>query len=122
MRLRAKILICAVANLVLLGLAVAVFVHLQFRPGVESILLAPGEARVRELADKIEADLSKTASSGWDAVLARYERRRASTWGSSCREPRIPSPERSGRFHSKFRRAPFRLLQTAHLSKINVCF
>ncbi len=76
MRLRTKILFCAGANLVLLGLAVAAFVRLQFRPGVESILLAPGEARVRELADKIEADLSKTASSDWDAVLARYERER----------------------------------------------
>jgi two-component system sensor histidine kinase CpxA len=74
MRLRTKILFCAAANLVLLGLAVAVFVRLQFRPGVESILLAPGEARVRELADQIEADLSKTVSTDWNALLARYER------------------------------------------------
>jgi two-component system, OmpR family, sensor histidine kinase CpxA len=58
----------------LLGLAVAVFIRLQFRPGAESILLAPGEARVRELADQIVADLSKTPSADWDALLARYER------------------------------------------------
>jgi two-component system sensor histidine kinase CpxA len=74
MRLRTKILFCAAANLGLLGLAVAVFVRLQFRPGVESILLAPGEARLRELADQIEGELSKTASTDWSALLARYER------------------------------------------------
>ena len=74
MRLRTKILFCAAANLVLLGLAVAVFVRLQFRPGVESILLAPGEGRIRELADQIAADLSKTEGVDWDALLARYAR------------------------------------------------
>ena len=57
MRLRTKILFSAAANLVLLGPAVAVFVRLQFRPGVESIHLAMGEARIRELADQIEAEL-----------------------------------------------------------------
>jgi two-component system sensor histidine kinase CpxA len=76
MRLRTKILFCAAANLVLLGLAVAVFVRLQFRPGVESILLAPGEVRVRELADQIAADLSKTEGVDWDALLVRYARDR----------------------------------------------
>ena len=72
--LRTKILCCASANLVLLGIAVAVFVRLQFRPGAESILLASGEARVRRLADQVESDLSKTASTEWDAALARFER------------------------------------------------
>src|ERR1035438_7831844 len=72
MRLRTKILLCAAANLVLLALAVAVFVRLQFRPGVESILLAPGEARVRALADQIAADLPKSPAIEWDALLSRY--------------------------------------------------
>ncbi len=72
MRLRTKILLCAAANLVLLALALAAFIRLQFRTGVESILLAPGEERVRKLADQIAADLPKTSGPEWDALLARY--------------------------------------------------
>lgn len=72
MRLRTKILLCALVNVALLASAVAVFVRYQFRPGVESILLAPGEARLVKLADQLTIELKRTPVREWDAVLARY--------------------------------------------------
>ncbi len=89
MRLRTKILLCAAANMVLLALAVAVFVRLQFRPGVESILLAPGEGRVRQLADQIAADLPKSPAVEWDALLARYAKARGVDLGLILNETRV---------------------------------
>lgn len=61
-------------NVALLASAVAVFVRYQFRPGVESILLAPGEARLVKLADQLTIELKATPVREWDAVLARYSR------------------------------------------------
>ncbi len=75
MRLRTKILLCALVNVALLASAVAVFVRYQFRPGVESILLAPGEARLVRLADDLTIELRMTPVREWDAVLARYSRK-----------------------------------------------
>jgi two-component system sensor histidine kinase CpxA len=88
-RLRTKILLCAAANVVLLSLAVAVFVRLQFRPGVESILLAPGEERVRRLADQIAADLPKSPAVEWNALLSRYARAHGVDLGLVLNETRV---------------------------------
>jgi len=74
MRLRTKILLCALVNVALLASAIAVFVLYQFRPGVESILLAPGEARLVKLADQLTIELKATPVREWDAALARDSR------------------------------------------------
>jgi hypothetical protein len=45
--LRWKILLFAVLNLALLGLAFLVFVRVEFNAGMESFLLAPIESKLR---------------------------------------------------------------------------
>ncbi|MBI3210750.1 MAG: HAMP domain-containing histidine kinase [Candidatus Solibacter usitatus] len=71
--LQAKILICAFANLALLGLAVFFFVRVQFETGLESILLAPGQSRLRTLADDIGGALRESGGEDSAQVLAKYE-------------------------------------------------
>ncbi len=51
------------------------FVRLQFRTGVESILLAPGQARLRNLGDEIAEALMQTPDTGWNALLDQYARK-----------------------------------------------
>jgi two-component system, OmpR family, sensor histidine kinase CpxA len=75
MKLRTKILLCAVLNLALLVVGSVAFVRLQFRTGVESILLAPGQARLRNLGDEIAEALMQTPDTGWNALLDQYARK-----------------------------------------------
>jgi hypothetical protein len=46
--MQTKFLLCALLNVLLLAPALAVFVRIQFRTGLESILLAPAQARLRK--------------------------------------------------------------------------
>ena len=69
MSLRAKILLCALANLALLGLASVVFLETQTETGLGSILLAPGQARLRDMGSDIAEELQAAAEEDWNAIL-----------------------------------------------------
>ncbi len=71
--IQTKLLMCALANILLLATAVAVFVRIQFRAGLESILLAPAQARLRGMGDEISAALERAPSEEWPAILRRQE-------------------------------------------------
>jgi two-component system sensor histidine kinase CpxA len=71
--LRWKILLFAVLNLALLGLAFLVFVRLEFNAGMESFLLAPTETKLRFLAERVVLDLMDTPREQRDSAVARIE-------------------------------------------------
>ncbi|HEY4364162.1 MAG TPA: HAMP domain-containing sensor histidine kinase [Bryobacteraceae bacterium] len=76
MKLRTKILLCAALNLALLAIALAAFAGLQFRIGLKSVLLAPGQTHLRDLGDEISDNLAMTPRSDWNALLASRARDR----------------------------------------------
>ncbi len=67
--IQTKFLLCAAANLVLLLIAVAIFVRSQFQTGLESILLAPAQARLRAMGDRIVGQLEAAPRSSWGKLL-----------------------------------------------------
>jgi len=72
--LRWKILLFAVVNLALLGIAFLVFVHIEFNAGMESFLLAPTETKLRLLGDRVVHDLLDTPREQRDSVVERAGR------------------------------------------------
>ncbi|MEZ5404310.1 MAG: HAMP domain-containing sensor histidine kinase [Bryobacteraceae bacterium] len=74
MRIRARILTTALFNLVLVGVALALFMRLEFRAGMASILLAPGEYRLRLLSHNLVDRLRDLSPEEQDAVIDQVAR------------------------------------------------
>lgn len=70
-----KILLLALLNLALLAALLAVFVRAQFRPGPESLLLAPAHDRILGVADRFEREY-QAADPSARAGLANLFRQR----------------------------------------------
>ncbi|MEZ5352839.1 MAG: HAMP domain-containing sensor histidine kinase [Bryobacteraceae bacterium] len=75
MRIRTRVVVAAAANLVLVLAALLVFVRVEFRAGMASILLAPGEARLRRVAHNVAARTRGKAASEQARVVKEAERR-----------------------------------------------
>jgi two-component system sensor histidine kinase CpxA len=67
--IQTKFLLCAAANLVLLLIAVAIFVRSQLQTGLESILLAPAQSRLRDMGDRIAGQLEEAPQTSWGDLL-----------------------------------------------------
>ena len=66
-------LLCAATNLVLLLAGLAVLMWSQFDTGFESFLLAPTQAKLRGMGDRLVDDLVRTPVDRRGALLERYE-------------------------------------------------
>ncbi|MGO8791906.1 MAG: sensor histidine kinase [Terriglobia bacterium] len=77
----AKILLLAFLNVLLLGLVFAVFVRIQYRLDLGSLLLSPGRDRVLALSRLIALQLPNTERKDWDRLLAGYT---SATHASAC--------------------------------------
>lgn len=75
LRLPGKIGVTAAINLLLLAVLIGVLLTQQDRSGLESLMLAPAQERVRVLGSQIAAELADTPASGRDALLAKYGQR-----------------------------------------------
>lgn len=73
--LSAKILVLACLNVLLLTAFFLVFARIKFRFNLQSFLLAPARATVASGSRLMEADLSQSPPSSWNAVLSQYEAR-----------------------------------------------
>jgi two-component system sensor histidine kinase CpxA len=74
MRIRTRVLVTALVHLILIGVAIVIFLGFEFRAGMKSILLAPGEARLRLLAYNLTEELRAAPASGHDAIVDRMAR------------------------------------------------
>ncbi len=76
MRLRfplyAKILSWFFLNLLVLGLVFYVFISLQFRLGLDSLLLGPAGNRIEAVSNVLATDLAQTSRTNWTPVLERF--------------------------------------------------
>ncbi|MBL8222249.1 MAG: hypothetical protein JNL62_23640, partial [Bryobacterales bacterium] len=72
--LRTQVLLCAAMNLVLLLAGLAVLFWSQFDAGFESFLLAPTQAKLRGMGDRLVDDMVVTPAERRGDLLARYER------------------------------------------------
>lgn len=70
--LPAKILLLAFLNVALLVLVSAVFVRVQYRVDLGSILLSPGRDRIVSISRLIALELPDTNRRDWDRLLAGY--------------------------------------------------
>ena len=77
----AKILLLAFLNVFLLGLVFAVFVRIQYRLDLGSLLLSPGRDRILALSRLIALQLPNTERKDWDRLLAGYT---STTRASAC--------------------------------------
>jgi len=66
-----KILLLSFLNVVLLGLVFAVFVRVQYRADLSSVLLSPGRDRILAISRLIALDLPQTDRAGWNRLLAQ---------------------------------------------------
>ncbi|MFN7939082.1 MAG: HAMP domain-containing sensor histidine kinase [Bryobacteraceae bacterium] len=71
--LRTQVLLCALLNTVVLIAAVGVLFWTQFDAGFESFLLAPTQARLRALSERLADDLARTPIERRETLLRRYE-------------------------------------------------
>jgi two-component system sensor histidine kinase CpxA len=67
-----KILLLAFLNVLLLGLVFAVFVRVQYRFDLSSLLLSPGRDRILALSRLIALQLPETDRAEWTPLLAQY--------------------------------------------------
>ena len=70
--LYSKVLLIALLNLTLLGVALAVIVRAQFRVDPGSFLLAPAESRIMNAARAVALDLDQNPESEWDGRLRAW--------------------------------------------------
>ena len=77
----AKILLLAFLNVFLLGLVFAVFVRIEYRLDLGSLLLSPGRDRILALSRLIALQLPNTEREDWDRLLAGYT---STTHASAC--------------------------------------
>jgi two-component system sensor histidine kinase CpxA len=79
--LSAKILLLSSLNLLLLGVVFAIFVRVQYRFDLSSLLLSPGRDRVLAVSRGVALQLFETDRAEWDRVLASYQpTTHASAW------------------------------------------
>jgi two-component system sensor histidine kinase CpxA len=67
-----KILLLSFLNVLLLGLVFAVFVRVQYRFDLSSLLLSPGRDRILAVSREVALQLPDTDQTDWDRVLASY--------------------------------------------------
>ena len=67
-----KILLLSFLNVVLLGLVFVVFVRVQYRADLSSLLLSPGRDRILAISRLIALELPETDRGGWNRLLAQY--------------------------------------------------
>lgn len=72
MSLRSKILLCALGNFALLGAAFYLFASTQLDTGLQSLLLAPGETRLRDLGDRVGLELASNKVGDQSSILERH--------------------------------------------------
>jgi two-component system sensor histidine kinase CpxA len=66
-----KILLLSFLNVVLLGLVFVVFVRVQYRADLSSVLLSPGRDRILAISRLVALELPQTDRAGWDRLLAQ---------------------------------------------------
>ncbi len=76
-----KILLLSFLNVFLLVLVFAVFVHVQYRLDLSSLLLSPGRDRILAVSRLIALQLPDTERKDWDRLLAGYT---STTHASAC--------------------------------------
>src|SRR5947209_6818997 len=69
--LSAKILLWFFLNLIFLGLVFYVFVRIQFRLGLDSLLMGRAGDRIEAVAQVIDFELNRTPRTEWDDLLQR---------------------------------------------------
>jgi two-component system sensor histidine kinase CpxA len=67
-----KILLLSFLNVALLGLVFAVFVRVQYRADLSSVLLSPGRDRILAISRLMALELPETARGQWDRLLGQY--------------------------------------------------
>jgi two-component system sensor histidine kinase CpxA len=67
-----KVLLLAFLNILLLGLVLGIFVRVQYRFDLSSLLLAPGRDRILSMSRLIALQLPYTEREGWTQLLTRY--------------------------------------------------
>ena len=67
-----KILLLSFLNVVLLGLVFVVFVRVQYRADLSSLLLSPGRDRILAMSRLIALELPETDRGEWNRLLAQY--------------------------------------------------
>jgi two-component system sensor histidine kinase CpxA len=67
-----KILLLSFLNVVLLGLVFVVFVRVQYRADLSSLLLSPGRDRILAISRLIALELPETNRGEWNRLLAQY--------------------------------------------------
>ncbi len=67
-----KISLLAFFNLLLVAIVIGLFVRLQFRVDLSSVLLAPARDRILSLSRLVALQLPETNSSKWTESLAQY--------------------------------------------------
>ncbi|MBU6402141.1 MAG: HAMP domain-containing histidine kinase [Verrucomicrobia bacterium] len=72
--LYAKVLVWFFLNLLFLGLICYGFVKVQFRVGLDSLLMGRTGDRIQAVADIIAAELGASPASQWDEILQRFGR------------------------------------------------
>src|ERR1700683_2925464 len=77
MKLSTRIFALAFINLALLAGVFLAFAHYQFHLNFSSLLVAPSEDRVRDVARSVTSDLSQTRLTARTSLMARY----AATYG-----------------------------------------
>ena len=76
-----KILLLSFLNVFLLGLVFAVFLRIQYRLDLSSLLLSPGRDRILAVSRLIALQLPNTERKDWDRLLAGYT---STTHASAC--------------------------------------
>ena len=76
-----KILLLASLNVLLLGLVFVVFVRIEYRVDLGSLLLSPGRDRILAVSRLIALQLLETDRTSWDRLLAGYT---PATRASAC--------------------------------------
>ena len=66
-----KILLLSFLNIMLLGLVFVVFVRVQYRADLSSVLLSPGRDRILAISRLVALDLPQMDRGGWDRLLAQ---------------------------------------------------
>ncbi len=77
MKLSTRIFALAFVNLLLLAAVFIGFAHYQFHLNLTSILVAPAEDRVRDVARSVASDIAQTQTANRTSIMARY----AATYG-----------------------------------------
>jgi two-component system sensor histidine kinase CpxA len=67
-----KILLLSFLNVVLLGVVFVVFVRVQYRADLSSLLLSPGRDRILAISRLIALELPETDRGEWNRLLAQY--------------------------------------------------